>query len=692
MQAQGPSTRRLWLVLWLFGVLCGTAWTTAVGPAHAQSGESVTWRLVEHPLDVRPDDVARLVLEVRGDVPDRATVVVRVFEPVVSRDRLPTALAGDTGPTQDRITVNWADLTRAGDGSIELLVPTTSGPLQRGVLRLPAAGVYPVRLELRAPPSRGTDGAVLAQLVTLFHAVTDETESSNLDIAYLATVTSPPARQVDGAVIVDPRARRMLDDVADMAEATDVPFSVALPPELIEALSVGSDDDRALWQRLADGLADDDVLASPAVTLDPSTAVRSGLSDTYTTLLRRGEDAVVAMVGRGNVERSLQVIGGDIDVGGAVLLRDLGARSVVLTPDAQTALGLGVGDTALADPTLMVALPLGGNSELPAAWVDPALARHLTRAMVDVEQQVFEFIAELLVMRYELVDRAGDEGDGSRANAVLSRRSLVLSTPDGSPAPPELLATLLSRIDGTPGLRVVTASQASATTGVAIANGLTVTVDLPDAAGRDLTERAEDLFVLSLDAFTVASMLPEGDGRPLSWGDQLWRLVALELDDREVERGLDHVRGLLDEVRNAVRVASANDVTLGGRVSVIRLKLRNDADFDVRVAVRLESAKLAFPEGQQLVDLPASTTLDVEIPVEVRSNGRFPVSVTLLTPEGDVPLGTPVEFAARATALTGLGQVVTVAGGLVLASWWLRHVRMRRRNRPQVGEAEGDTP
>lgn len=677
-------------MLWLIAMVWAMTWVAGDPHAQAQTDPSVTWRLVEHPLDVRPDDVARMLLDVRGDVPDKATVVVRVFEPVVTRDRLPAVLAGDTGPTQDRITVNWADLARTPDGMVELLIPTTSGPLERGVLRLPSAGVYPVRLELRAPPSRGAEGAVLVQLVTLLHAVTSDTEASALDIAYIATVSSPPARQVDGAVIVDPRARRVLEDVAEVAETTEVPFSVVLPPELVEVLSVGTDEDRALWQRLANGLAGHDVLASPAVTLDPSTAVRSGLSDTYTTLLRRGEDAVVAMVGRGNVERDVQVINSDVDVGGALLLRDLGARSVVLTPGAQTALDLGGGDSVLTDPTLMVSLPLGDASELPAAWVDPSLARHLTRASADVEQQVFEFVAELLVMRYELVDRAGDEGDGSRARAALNRRSLVLSTPDGAPAPPELLATLLDRLDRTPGLRVVTASQASATTGLAIANGLTVNVDLPDTAGRDLTPRAEALFVLSLDSFTVASMLPEGDPRPMLWSDQLWRLVALELDDREVDRGLDHIRDLLDEVRTAVRVASANDVTLGGRVSVIRLKLRNDADFDVRVTVRLESAKLAFPEGQQLVDLPASTTLDVEIPVEVRSNGRFPVSVTLLTPEGDVPLGTPVEFAARATALTGLGQVVTVAGGLVLASWWLRHVRMRRRNRHKAEDIEGD--
>ena len=662
------------VVVTLLALLVGS-----VPVVSAQEAPTLRISIVQHPIDVRPDNVLRLVVRIDGEVPNNASVVVRVFEPVLDRQRLRNVLDGDTGPTQDRITLAWADLATLSNGDIELLVPTTSGSLERGVLRLARGGVHPLRIEVRAPAFRNLEGPVLGQVVTVVHAVTAETLAADLNVAYLATITAPPAQQPDGSVQVSPRALRMLNDLADIVGATDLAFSVGLPPETIDALAKGDTNDRDLWERLADGLAGHEVVATPAVTLNPATAVRSGLSDTYTSLLRRGEDTLVDLVGRGTVQRGVHIVDDALDVGGALLVRDLGARSLVLTPSAQRWLQIDGDLTATIDPTLMVMLPTGAASDIPAVVVDESLAQRLVMPTTDTVHDTVEFIAELLLLRYDVVERLGGAGDESRTVTALNRRSITLTTPDGSLAEPTRLVALLEAVHRTKGLRLVTASQAGASTDLAIANGLPVSLDLPATAGRDLSRRAEDMFVVSLDAFTVASMLAEGDLRPLDWGDHLWRLAAQEYDERAVEAGLDRVRALLDEVRGAVSIPSANDVTLGGRRSIIRLKLRNDATFDVRVAVRLESAKLSFPDGQELVTLPANTTTEVEIPVEVRSNGRFPVSVTLLTPEGDVPLGIPVEFAARATALTGLGQVVTVAGGLILASWWFRHGWARRR-------------
>lgn len=667
---------RSWLGLF---ALIGVAVTAPTASAQTPPPPGLT--VAEQLLEVAIDDVLPLVIEVQGDVPARAVIVVRVFDPVTTRDGLASVLNGDTGPTRDRVTLTWADLERTPQGAATIPVPTTSGPLQRGFLRMPSAGVYPLRIELRGPPTSAGDGPVLAQGVTVVHAVTAQTTATELGVAYIASIEAPPVVRPDGSSRVDARSRAVLTNLAAVLDATRTTFSVALPPELLDALARGSDDDRELWERLAQGLQGHDVLASPAVTLDASTAVRSGLTDTYTALLRRGEDVMVSMVGRGNVQRGVQVVTRGLDVGGALLVRDLGARSVVLTPTAQQFFTF---DDPV-DPTLMVMLSPSSSTELPAAVVDADIARRLARRGGDVARQALELVAELLVMRYELIEGAGDEGDGARAAGVVNRRALVLSTPDGSLADPALLAAVLDRVERTAGLRPLTATAATAQMGVAIANGLAVEVDLASIAGRDMSTRAEDLFVLSLEAFTVASMLSSGDPRPAQWGEQLWRLVAVEFSDDEASVGTSRVRDLLNEVREAVNVPSLNDVTLGGRLSIIRFKVRNEADYDVRVVVRMESAKLAFPEGQALVELPAGSTTEVEIPVEVRSNGRFPVSVTLLTPEGDVPLGAPVEFAARATALTGLGQLFTVAGALILASWWYRNIRARRRARRLEG-------
>jgi hypothetical protein len=64
--------------------------------------------------------------------------------------------------------------------------------------------------------------------------------------------------------------------------------------------------------------------------------------------------------------------------------------------------------------------------------------------------------------------------------------------------------------------------------------------------------------------------------------------------------------------------------------------------------------------------------------VEARSNGRFPVTVELLTPRGNVLLGSDT-VTARVSALAGLGQVVTVVALLMLLTWWGHNWRVRRR-------------
>jgi hypothetical protein len=60
------------------------------------------------------------------------------------------------------------------------------------------------------------------------------------------------------------------------------------------------------------------------------------------------------------------------------------------------------------------------------------------------------------------------------------------------------------------------------------------------------------------------------------------------------------------------------------------------------------------------------------------------VTVQLLTPEGQLPLTQPIVFTARVNALAGLGQLVTVMAFLLLAVWWIHHLRQRYRERQSL--------
>jgi ferric-dicitrate binding protein FerR (iron transport regulator) len=74
--------------------------------------------------------------------------------------------------------------------------------------------------------------------------------------------------------------------------------------------------------------------------------------------------------------------------------------------------------------------------------------------------------------------------------------------------------------------------------------------------------------------------------------------------------------------------------------------------------------------------------------VEAKTNGTFQVTATLLTPEGDAPLGPPLAITVRSTALSGLGILVTIAAALGLAAWWIQHLRSKRRRRATAASAE----
>ena len=136
-----------------------------------------------------------------------------------------------------------------------------------------------------------------------------------------------------------------------------------------------------------------------------------------------------------------------------------------------------------------------------------------------------------------------------------------------------------------------------------------------------------------------------------------------------------------DSVVAGLVAPTSTSFTLGGRVSEIRLGLLNEGSTDILVRLRLSSPKLDFPDGEPVITLVAGSLTPVEIAVKARSNGRFPVTVQIVTPEGGVALTEPIVFTARVNALAGLGQVVTGVALLLLATWWVHHWRGQFRRR-----------
>ena len=130
----------------------------------------------------------------------------------------------------------------------------------------------------------------------------------------------------------------------------------------------------------------------------------------------------------------------------------------------------------------------------------------------------------------------------------------------------------------------------------------------------------------------------------------------------------------IDAVLSAIEAPEPFTFTLTGTSNTLRLPIRNTGDEPLHVDIRVRSPKLTTDEPTQQVDVPALSSVEVNVPVEARSRGTFTIEVDVLAPDG-YRLVPPVVLKGRVSHVSGLAQVMTGGAALVLASWWYTHLR-----------------
>ncbi|HEY5153806.1 MAG TPA: DUF6049 family protein, partial [Acidimicrobiales bacterium] len=162
---------------------------------------------------------------------------------------------------------------------------------------------------------------------------------------------------------------------------------------------------------------------------------------------------------------------------------------------------------------------------------------------------------------------------------------------------------------------------------------------------------------------------------------------AVEFDDATRSAYLDGARSTVDSQTARVTAPDQLVVTLTSSKARVPLSIENALDYPVKVVLKLASAKLEFPEGStQTVELPPNQPTRIEIPVQTRASGSFPLEVTVWSPDGALPIAT-TRFTVRSTAVSGVGLALTIAAGLFLVLWWARHFRKARRDKRLISSA-----
>jgi hypothetical protein len=171
-------------------------------------------------------------------------------------------------------------------------------------------------------------------------------------------------------------------------------------------------------------------------------------------------------------------------------------------------------------------------------------------------------------------------------------------------------------------------------------------------------------------------MVEPGDARRELWS----HLFSLAVSNTVVNADSYNagLRGLLSDVRGSVTVTTPDTITLSSRSGAIRIQIRNNSDVPLTVRVRMASAKLRLQEPVRMVKLAAGGTTEVKVEAGTRSNGRFPISIRVTTPEGNLEVVPFIRVTARMNAIAGFGQYISLFLLVLVLLWWWTHWRRAR--------------
>ena len=547
------------------------------------------------------------------------------------------------------LELSLRSLQRNSAGNV-IVITSLTGDLQR----LPT-GVYPV--SVRIVRGTATVGGV-ASFVNLFQ---DSDEFVALPVSMVVAVDAGNSFTPQGEVRLSAQTRIKLGAAAALVELGPAPLSVQVAPHILEALNRSSDpQDTTLRDRLLAALPRHEMLTTTFVPFDASSASRSSLDDAFAEQLQSGELAIDRYNGDATTDRRVWFSQVPVDRDGVSLLRQFGFQSLVLAPQAAVKLG----------PLDNYAKPYRANGSSGGAIValrtiDPLHAQLLSAQTGNQLVNAYALAAAVIVGRTEIAASGGDP----------TTRHVVLASATGNPPPLATAAPLLVALGRAPQLTLQPLSAAT------VSVSESATVGLPRADRVSLLDRREPLSGIVGEIASTSSMLAADAPQREAWAISKLSCGHDGLDAEQFQACIRGLRGQLRALRNQMSIPQALTFTLGGRESELRLQVRNASAQTLSVIVKVESSKLQFPEGPQLVTVAPTSSVDILVPVRARANGRFPVEVVLNTPDGLTQVGRRVQMTARVSAIAGLGQVVTGAAIIILLTWWVSHWRSRGRSK-----------
>ena len=605
--------------------------------------------LQEQPFVVTPTTRGRFVFRAPFDVStNRNTVVdIRVHRRIASRDSFQSIANQDVeAAVLDTFTISLARLSRTTNGSYVVTVPFSSSAKTTSSLTIPFDGVYPVSVQLRNPGEE----TPLARVLTFVHKYDASATKDPVRVSVAVRLAPTASLRPDGTLQITDKTRTDTQQFIRFVGSYSAPLTVSVQPELVAALASSTDSqDVALLAQLNTLLRSRTIATSAFASLDPSLFAAIGKSEEFLDQVRFGEATLNRILPGVPLQRGTWWATHPLSAAGVNLLRKAGIVSIVLSPAAQRG-------TSSQLPLGVLARPNGSTNEfMSVISVDAGVAQTVTSGAEPPAS--YRAVAELLMERDDLL----------ASGVPASQLRLVLSTPTGVLDANGSLERAARQLTG-----LVTTDF----TAPQSVNTETPSVDFPELTRHGGEARSAGMAVARSEFNATVSMADDADPRRVLWQSLLSLGESSAVS--EPNEYIAGVRSQLASTRGAVTVTTPGSITLSGRQGAIRIQLRNDSDQSLTVKVRMASAKLELTQPVRLITLAAGSTTEVEVAAGTRTNGRFPISVRVTTPEGGLEVVPYITITAKVNAIAGFGQLLSISLLLIILAWWWSHWRRSR--------------
>jgi hypothetical protein len=539
----------------------------------------------------------------------------------------------------------------------------------RGSDQLPRVGVgdpgaYPLEVSLT------NTGAPTSSFLTWL-VVAEPLEKPLLVSWVWQLVADPgtlPDGRVDPAVAAEMEPGGRLDRIATLlARSGNFPVSLLLGPETVETWARLGRDDPSLAAgfgrvRTAARRAGARLLPAPYVPVDATALEVAGLGDQLSRQVVEGGKTLEAVLGATPLDEPQTAFVEPVSDAVVDRLREMLVARVAVRADALNP----VAHNRTPARSFSITTPIGRSDAV-------ATAPFVERLLDGDDPPVLEaqrVVAALTEVAYE---------------SPGLDRGLLLAPPARWSPDVEAMVRLVEILRDFPLVRPVTLDRLFA--------GIS---DEPGTAGPDsVAERTIAPVSPPVMAVTAAEyagalsrlrafegVVGAADPAVGAGGRALLRSLSAAGPPERARAELAAVETAVRSFTEAVRV-DAKRVTLTARRAQVPLSFRNDVEpaREIRVRVHLESPKLVFPDGADHVVTLAPGTSTVQIEVEARTSGTFPMTITLSSEDGQLPFGAPARITVRSAAFGGIAVVLSVGAVVFLAAWWANHVRRNRRSR-----------